>query len=156
MDTSSFYATTSALSFTLLGFWWVVVQFRHVEMTADANTRRFSFLVLLQFLIPGLVALASLLSADPWWWRLSFGLAGLLGIAATLVGMRAALGDLRWYVWLSLPVYGAVTVVALLPDLFKSLLNLAPLQLEGVLLLAILLLGVLLAWTLFTRPKQNP
>ena len=33
MDTATFYATTSAVSFTLLGFWWVVVQFRHDEMT---------------------------------------------------------------------------------------------------------------------------
>ena len=33
MDTGTFYATTSAVSFTLLGFWWVVVQFRHDEMT---------------------------------------------------------------------------------------------------------------------------
>ena len=35
MDTGTFYATTSAVSFTLLGFWWVVVQFRHNEMTQD-------------------------------------------------------------------------------------------------------------------------
>ena len=35
MDTGTFYATTSAVSFTLLGFWWVVVQFRHEEMTRD-------------------------------------------------------------------------------------------------------------------------
>ena len=37
MDTGTFYATTSAVSFTLLGFWWVVVQFRHDEMTGDLH-----------------------------------------------------------------------------------------------------------------------
>ena len=33
MDTTTFYAAASALCFTLLGFWWVVVQFRHAELT---------------------------------------------------------------------------------------------------------------------------
>jgi hypothetical protein len=43
MDTTAFYAASSALCFTLLGFWWVVVQFRHAELTRDVASRRFTF-----------------------------------------------------------------------------------------------------------------
>ena len=57
MDTATFYATTSAVSFTLLGFWWVVVQFRHDEMTADPGRRRLAFVVSLHFILPGLMSL---------------------------------------------------------------------------------------------------
>ena len=53
MDTTTFYAATSALCFTLLGFWWVVVQFRHEELTRDVASRRFIFLVSLHFIVPG-------------------------------------------------------------------------------------------------------
>ena len=56
MDTSTFYATTSAVSFTLLGFWWVVVQFRHEQMTQDAGRRRLAFVVSLHFILPGLMS----------------------------------------------------------------------------------------------------
>jgi len=60
MDTTTFYAASSSLFFTLLGFWWVVVQFRHAELTRDAASRRFMFLVSLHFILPRLVSLASL------------------------------------------------------------------------------------------------
>ena len=64
MDTGTFYATTSAVSFTLLGFWWVVVQFRHDEMTQDPGRRRLAFVVSLHFILPGLMSLGALLTAD--------------------------------------------------------------------------------------------
>ena len=70
MDTGTFYATTSAVSFTLLGFWWVVVQFRHNEMTQDPGRRRLAFVVSLHFILPGLMSLGALLTADaPLIWR---------------------------------------------------------------------------------------
>jgi hypothetical protein len=155
MDTIAFYQTMSALCFTLVGFWWVVVQFRHDEMTRDVESRRFITLVMLQFLIPGLVNVASILSAESLWWRLAFAAAGLLGMAAVLVGMRGALSDLRWYVWLSLPIYAAITLVALFDGLVESIIPVDALQVEGVLLLALVSLGVMLAWGLFTRPRQD-
>ena len=58
----TFYATTSAVSFTLLGFWWVVVQFRHNEMTQDPGRRRLAFVVSLHFILPGLMSLGALLT----------------------------------------------------------------------------------------------
>src|SRR4029453_881719 len=109
MDTSTFYSAASALCFTLLGFWWVVVQFRHAELTRDAAARRFTFLVSLHFIVPGLVSLASLLATGPMW-RIAFGLAGLTGLAATWVGVfdagsiRSLLGGMHRALWLGFPV----------------------------------------------------
>jgi hypothetical protein len=156
MDTIAFYQTMSALCFTLVGFWWLVVQFRHDEMTRDVESRRFITLVMLQFLIPGLVNVASILSAESLWWRLAFAAAGVLGMAAVIVGMRGALSDLRWYVWLSLPIYAGIALVAVFDEVVESIIPVDALQVEGVLLLALVSLGVMLAWGLFTRPRQEP
>src|SRR6186997_1736195 len=89
MDTGTFYATTSAVSFTLLGFWWVVVQFRHEEMTQEPGRRRLAFVVSLHFILPGLMSLGALLTGDaPIIWRLTFGLAGVAGMVAVVVASR--------------------------------------------------------------------
>jgi len=160
MDTTTFYSAASALCFTLLGFWWVVVQFRHAELTRDAAARRFMFLVSLHFIVPGLVSLASLLATGPMW-RVAFGLAGLTGIAGAIAGTRAGasisplLAGLRVKALLAVPVYAVVTLVALAPELVRTNIGLEPLQVEGMLLLLILLLGILLAWWLFTGPSPS-
>ena len=160
MDTTTFYAAASALCFTLLGFWWVVVQFRHAELTASVAARRFMFLVSLHFIVPGLVSLASLLATGPMW-RIAFGLAGLTGILAAIAGTRAAgstsplLAGLRAKAMLGIPVYALVTVVAVAPEIVRTSLGIEPLQVEGLLLLLILLLGILLAWWLFTGPGPS-
>ena len=160
MDTTTFYSAASALCFTLLGFWWVVVQFRHAELTRDAAARRFMFLVSLHFIVPGLVSLASLLATGPMW-RVAFGLAGATGILAAAAGTRAAgsisplLAGLRLKALLGIPVYALIVLVAISPDLVRMNLGLEPLQVEGMLLLVILLLGILLAWWLFTGPSPS-
>jgi hypothetical protein len=160
MDTTSFYAASSALCFTLLGFWWVVVQFRHSELTRHAASRRFTFLVSLHFIVPGLVSLASLIATGPFW-RIAFGLAGVTGVLAAIAGMRAAgskpglLTGVNLLGWLGIPIYGLVTVIALAPDIARTSVGLEPLQVEGLLLVVILLVGILLAWSLFTGPQPS-
>ncbi len=159
MDTTTFYAASSGLCFTLLGFWWVVVQFRHAELTADRETRRFIFLVSLHFIVPGIVSLASLLATGPMW-RVAFGLAGVTGVIAAVAGSRASashpvLADIRRWAWLGIPIYALITVVAIVPDVVRTSLGLEPLQVEGMLLLAILLLGILLAWSVFTGSQRS-
>jgi hypothetical protein len=160
MDTATFYSAASALCFTLLGFWWVVVQFRHAELTRDAAARRFMFLVSLHFIVPGLVSLASLLATGPMW-RVAFGMAGVTGIAAAIAGTRAGgpmsplLAGLRRKALLGIPVYAFISLIAVSPELVRTNLGLEPLQVEGLLLLVILLLGILLAWWLFTGPSPS-
>jgi hypothetical protein len=158
LDTTAFYAASSGLCFTLLGFWWVVVQFRHAELTADRATRRFIFLVSLHFIVPGVVSLASLIATGPMW-RVAFGLAGLTGILAAFAGTRASaehpvLADVRGWALLGIPLYTIVTIIALVPDVVRSRLGVEPLQVEGLILLAILVLGILLAWTVFTGSSR--
>jgi hypothetical protein len=162
MDTATFYATASALSFTLLGFWWVVVEFRHDEMTADPGLRRFAFVVSLYFILPGLMSLAALLAGDlPLIWRLTFATAGILGMLAVVLGARAAsvsnevapsIG--RW-MWLGLPIFAVLTFVAMRPDLVRSALKLEPLQVEGAMLTLLVFLGITFAWVLFTEPRRS-
>jgi hypothetical protein len=155
MDTSAFYAASAALCFTLLGFWWVVVEFRHEVLTSERGPRRFSFLVSLHFILPGLVSLASLLSSGPLW-RVAFALIGVTGIAAVLALARETtvgpIARLARAAWVTLPVYVAIGLVAAAPDLARNGLGLEPLQAEGFLLVLVVLIGVLLAWELFTDP----
>ena len=159
MDTSTFYATTSAVSFTLLGFWWVVVQFRHEQMTSEAGWRRLAFVVSLHFILPGLMSLGALLTGDaPIIWRLTFGLAGVAGMVAVVTASRGivhptgAIASIGRYEWIALPLYAVLTVVAIRPELVEERVGLAPLQVEGAVMTLLVFLGIIFAWTLFTEP----
>ena len=155
MDTTPFYAAAAALCFTLLGFWWVIVEFRHELLTRDRLARRFAFVVSLHFLLPGLASLASLLVTGSMW-RVVFALAGVTGLAWSLSvllnGSHRTVGRAARGAWASLPLYAAVCLFAAAPDLARSGLGLEPLQVEGLLLTLVLLVGVLLAWGVFTDP----
>jgi len=162
MDTSTFYATTSAVSFTLLGFWWVVVQFRHDQMTREAGWRRLAFVVSLHFVLPGLMSLGALLTGDaPIIWRLTFGLAGVAGIVAVVTASRGisnptgAIATIGRYEWVALPLYVVLTLVAIRPDLVQEQVGLAPLQVEGAVMTLLVFLGIIFAWTLFTEPMPG-
>lgn len=162
MDTAAFYATTSAVSFTLLGFWWVVVQFRHDEMTQDAGRRRLAFVISLHFILPGLMSLGALLTADaPIVWRITFGTAGIAGMVAVVVASRgvqdptgaiAAIGRAEW---LALPLYAVLTIVAISPDVAGSTFGLIPLQVEGIVMTLLVFFGIVFAWALFTEPHPT-
>ena len=156
MDTATFYATASALSFALLGFWWVVVEFRHDEMTVDPARRRLAFVVSLYFVLPGLMSLAALLTGDlPLIWRMTFGTAGVMGMVASIMGARGSTGATsvgRW-MWFGLPIYAVITFVALRPDLVRTRLAAEPLQVEGAMMTMLTFLGIMFAWLLFTEPR---
>jgi hypothetical protein len=162
MDTATFYATTSAVSFTLLGFWWVVVQFRHGEMTQEPGRRRLAFVVSLHFILPGLMSLGALLTGDaPLVWRLTFGLAGIAGMIAVVTASRGivdptgAIAAIGRNEWLAFPLYAVITLVAFRPDLVESAVGLAPLQVEGAVMTLLVFLGIIFAWALFTEPTPT-
>ena len=162
MDTGTFYATTSAVSFTLLGFWWVVVQFRHEEMTQDPGRRRLAFVISLHFILPGLMSLGALLTGDaPLVWRLTFAIAGIAGIIAVLTASRGishptgAIATVGRYEWIALPLYAIITIVAIRPDFVQSAVGLAPLQVEGAVMTLLVGLGIIFAWSLFTEPNAT-
>lgn len=162
MDTGTFYATTSAVSFTLLGFWWVVVQFRHEEMTRERGRRRLAFVVSLHFILPGLMSLGALLTADaPLIWRLTFGVAGITGMVAVVIASRGipdpsgAIAAIGRFELIAFPLYAIVTLVALRPELVRTALGIEPLQVEGALMTLLVFLGIIFAWALFTEPQAT-
>ena len=160
MNQEVFYATAAALCFTLLGFWWVVVQFRHGDLTRTRSTRTFALLVSLQFMLPGFISLASLAAGDGPLWRLVFATAGVAGLASVIAAVRSgsgARGLVSRIAWLAAPAYVLLTVIAVLPEAVRSA-GFVPLQVEAFILVALLLIGVLIAWFLFVElaPADEP
>ena len=162
MALEGFYNSASQLCFTLLGFWWAVVQFRHGEWMKDPSRRRMAYAVSLHFLLPGVMSLLSLVSQAPFMWRATFGIAGLTGVVATLLivasmrseGSRAGLA--RAGHLLAVPLYLLITLLALASNALGALgLDLAPLQVEAILISLLVFLGVNIAWLQLAEPKRE-
>ena len=152
MDLSVFYGIMAGLSFTLLGLWWVACQARKAWL-ADRGGRAMAYVVSLHFVLPGAMSLLSLVAPDvPAMWRVTFTTAGGLGVIATLLiiaTMRryasSDIGIVRVLQWVALPLYAAVTAVAAVPGLVGGI-GLAPIQVEAILLVILVLLGTQSAW----------
>lgn len=162
MDLSAFYAVVSGINFTLLGLWWVAVRERPEVGVGDAAGRRMAYLVALQFLIPGTIALLSQVApGEPMLWRVAFSCAGLAGAAGSLLlgrslthiaGQRLVGGLVRWA---SSLMYLVVAVIAAVPGLTAGRgLALSALQIEGVLLCLLVFLGVHAAWVVAMAPRE--
>ena len=165
MDTDAFFSTASALCFTLLGFWWVVVQFRHDELTSDGPRRRLAFVVSLHFVIPGSMSLASLLAGDNGvLWRVAFASAGVLGLVAVVIvgrsavpGATGALATVQRFEWFVAPLYIVV-------DRRGTRTARSPVRASGcshfrwraTSCTTIVPAGILFAWALFTEPVTKP
>jgi hypothetical protein len=161
-----FYATVAQASFTLLGLWWVLLQIRYEAWFGDVAYRRAVYDISLYFLLPGMMALGSLLAVQqPTIWRGVFAALGAVGVvesALVVAGMRVlrAHGALVAFAdWASLVIYALVVLVALwtrLPE--QAGLGLRPLEAEGILVAVLLLLGIALAAALFvtTGPQAEP
>jgi hypothetical protein len=153
----TFYTTVAQASFTLLALWWVLLQIRHDEWINDAPYRRSVYDVSLYFLLPGMMSLASLLAVeDTWVWRASFVVFGTIGAVESvlLMARRGTLRGARPLVraadLLSVLLYGLVALVAIWEELPGELgIDLEALQVEGLFVAALLLLGVTLAAAIF-------
>jgi hypothetical protein len=167
----SFYTTAAQASFTLLALWWVLLQIRHDAWISDAAYRRTVYDVSFYFLLPGMMSLGSLLAvSEASVWRVSFALMGAAGLVESLIliagrrGLRARGLLMDAADWLSLVLYGLVVAVALWSGLPEELgLGLTPLELEGILLAALIFLGITLAAALFVttgpqfaQPDEQP
>ena len=149
MDLDTFYATVSATGFTLLGLWWVVVD-KHPEWFRDPVTSRMAYVVSLHFIIPAASSLLSLVAPDKSIvWRVVFvatGLSGVVGAALVATTLRVggrSVGTVAMV--LALPVYLLVMLVAAVPEVAEPF-DLLPLQVEGFLTAAILVLGLHAVW----------
>ena len=161
---SSFYSTSAQVAFALLGLWWVVVAERRTEWRQVSSRRRQAYTVSMYFMLPGIMSLGSLVSSGQTTvWRLTFGLAGGIGVletAAALWEVRTQ-PDYRGRIGLllgaTLPFYAAVVAVALHTTLAHDLgLNLKPLETEAIVVAVLLFLGVNFAWLLFFERSREP
>jgi hypothetical protein len=153
VDVNAFYSVLAGLSFTLLGLWWVACQSR-MTWLIDRVGRGMAYVVSLHFALPGAMSLLSLVAPDvPLLWRVTFataGLAGLIGSGFVAATMRRRTSDAALVVllqWVAMPIYAIVTAVAIAPTLVGGLgLGLTPLQVEGISLTILVLLGTQSAW----------
>jgi undecaprenyl pyrophosphate phosphatase UppP len=150
MDLQTFYAFVAGTCFTLIGLWWNVVQARP-RWREDETYRQLATGVYLSFLIPGLMSLAAQAGIEsPLLWRLSFGIAALLGTffalrisARTRQALPAArFHSARWGISL---LYGLILLIAVFPGLAQWV-GLKALTLESLLVIGLLLIGNGLSW----------
>lgn len=162
MELTEFYSAVAQLSFTLFGVWFLVVQLGPDQLLGDLALRRTTFHVSLGFLIPGVLALGSLLAVEALvMWRIAFGVGGVAGAAASVrmaVSRDIAGGPVptpTW--WVAAVVYALFAVVALLrPSIAVGSVTLAPIAQEGLLVTVQMLVGSFAAWRVFTMPPATP
>jgi hypothetical protein len=154
-----FYSTVASLSFTLMGLWWAVVQFRHEEWIP--RYRGLVYSVFLSFLVPGTMGLAAQIDlASRWVWQLSFVLAAGFGIAAMIGSIRVDADDPGAWILgpgrtVTIGLYALVALVALLAEPIADATDgdFSALQVEAALVTLLMFLGVNLAFAAMAMPK---
>jgi hypothetical protein len=155
---TDFYISFSAVCFTLLGLWLIVVQTRHAEWRGSPLHRRRAYGVALHFSLPGLMSLLALINPNSAaLWRVSFAVAAIGG-AAVLIALRGpAPGKtgLTAYIF-AIALYALVGTLAIAPRIVSGLgLDTAPVRAEAVLLTILVFAGVNVAWLLFEAPPSD-
>lgn len=149
---TDFYQAMTPTSFTLLGLWLVVVQTRHADWRRSPTHRRRAYAISLHFSLPGLMGLLSLIDpSSNWIWRISFAVIAAVGALSLLALGRWGRTDRDSVViagafWVGLVLYALVAVEAAAPSLLSTWVSLEPLQVEALLLSALVFLGVNVAW----------
>ena len=157
----TFYATTAQVSFTLLGLWWVVVQFKFDAWIDDPPRRRTARHVSLYFLLPGIMSLFAILASRlTALWRIGFGISAVLGLIEAVLALQRR-GDMvrsrRITTALTALVYLLVAIVALAPTSASGLPgDPKGIEIEGILVTILLFIGTGFAWVMFVeRPPAR-
>jgi len=148
---TDFYISFSAVCFTLLGLWLVVVQTRHAEWRGSAIHRRRSYGVALHFSLPGLMSLLALVNPDSsTLWRASFAIAALGGAVVLIVVRGPAVGKLGLTAYIfAIALYALIGILAIAPHIVRVLgHDVTPVRVEAVLLTILVFVGVNVAWLL--------
>ena len=152
-----FYGAMAQISFTLLGLWWVVVQFKYADFMKDRRRRMQTYDTSLYFVLPGIMSLISLLTTTGLLWRITFTTAAILGAVEAvflLATTRRAQGSRIWRGahYAGGTLYVLVALFAVFPSLAEDIgLQLKTLQLEGLFLALIIFLGVQSSWIQFAQ-----
>ncbi|HEX2196081.1 MAG TPA: hypothetical protein VHJ76_04065 [Actinomycetota bacterium] len=142
-----FYSVATQASLTLLGLWWVVLRAWPSGWAEDPARRATGYHVSLYFMLPAFASALSLLSTDSsFFWRAGFGLAAIVGAVENLAMLARGVAG-KWFVYPSVALYVLAGVVAAAPTLVTDATDeVTALHVEGVLLSAILFLGLNVAW----------
>jgi hypothetical protein len=158
MESSAFYAVVAGICFALIGLLWSVIGVRG-EWRDDATMRGLLTSVYISFLIPGVMSLGGQLGvSSPLMWQGIFIVAALAGIFVNVRFSRSGLkpagpyGRNRWAV---IVIYLVVLLFSIAPGLARTLFNLAPLQVEGILVILLLILAHGQAWELMMVQKKS-
>jgi hypothetical protein len=156
---TDFYISFSAICFTLLGLWVIVVQTRHAEWRGSSLHRRRAYGVAMHFSLPGLMSLLALIDpASSALWRASFAIAAIGGVVALIALHGPAPGKvgLTAYV-LAIALYALIGIVAVAPHLVSGMgLGTAPVRAEAVLLTILVFAGVNVGWLLLFEEAPDP
>ena len=160
-STNEFYQTLSALSFTLLGLWTVVIELRLRAARTDIRERRHIYGVLLFFLLPGLMSLFAIIDDSATWWRLVFGITASIGLAEIVLYFQSndATPSTRDLVLRGAGFvdYLLVILVALRPTIARDLdIGFTGIQVEAVLVTGLLVIGVhMVFFAIVERPEPD-
>ena len=146
-----FYVSFSAVCFTLLGLWLIVVQTRHAEWRGSPLHRRRVYGVAMHFSLPGLMSLVALVDPESSaLWRASFAIAAIGGAVALIALRGPAPGKLGLTAYISaITFYVLIGILAIAPHLAGRLgFEAAPVRVEAVLLTLLVFAGVNVAWLL--------
>jgi hypothetical protein len=161
-DLTSFYGAFAPLCFTLLGLWLIVVQTRHAEWRHSAAHRTRAYALSINFALPGMMALLALVDpGNASLWRAAFA---IVALAAGAVLAGVALRGPGRHRGLSAVINGLVTivyvviaVVAIAPKVVKDVgIHLSALEVEELLLSALVLVAVNVAWVLMFEEVDEP
>ena len=156
---TDFYISFSAVCFTLLGLWLIVVQTRHAEWRGSSLHRRRAYGVAMHFSLPGLMSLLALV--DPGssvLWRASFAIAAVGGVAVLIALHGPAPGKLGLSAYLSaIALYALIGTLAIDPHLVSwAGIGAAPVRAEAVLLTILVFAGVNVGWLLLFEETPDP
>jgi hypothetical protein len=146
-----FYISFSAVCFTLLGLWLIVVQTRHAEWRGSALARRRAYGVALHFSLPGLMSLLALVNPDSSaLWRTSFAIVAIGGAVVLIAVRGSAVGKLGLAAYIfAIALYTLIGILAIAPRIVGGLgLDATPVRVEAVLLTILVFAGVNVAWLL--------
>ncbi|MGW4483610.1 hypothetical protein ACWEOE_07195 [Amycolatopsis sp. NPDC004368] len=121
-----------------------------------------SYLVSLQFVIPGIAALlAQVAPAIADVWRVSFTVASVVGIWAILaltpaLSRAGAQSVARVLTFVAVPLYALVVVLSGLANMVDPAMTLSALQIEGILFCLVTLAGAQVAWAAAVAPALRP
>jgi uncharacterized membrane protein len=148
----AFYGAFSPACFALLGLWLVVVQIRIGDWRDNENSKRMSYVISLNFLLPGLMGVLALVdSQDAAFWRASFAILGIGGAVGSFLVRRVPTGDRLGAVayWTAIALYVVVAVLAIIGGVNV-------LRPEAVLLTALIFVNFNIGWLLLFAPDPKP